>query len=301
MFAEDTDPAEPPVGIEDDEPPVGIDEDEPEAPATRALVDILPADFPLPALVKFVPDERLRLTLRGAVETALAVKVDGPDGMVAADAALGPVRAAIAAIEDAFKEPARIAYELHRQITSRRAEWIADGTRAVQTVGDSIIRERRRLEQIAAEERRKAQDEADRKAREDRQREAEAAKAAGAPKAAVKELEQQAKTATAPPVSRAVGAPPPLTNSTAVTRYGARLAGTPANDDANPGLDMVTPPQRLKVFELLKGILDGKAPLTCIELNWSYLNKRAAAEKTSFQMPGLEAYEIDSLRGKGRR
>ena len=63
----------------------------------------------------------------------------------------------------------------------------------------------------------------------------------------------------------------------------------------------MTPAQRMQVFELLKAILSGSAPLAAIELSWSYLDARAKADKGTLSIAGLEAFEEGGLRAKGSR
>lgn len=286
-----------------DDPPVD-DTDPPAAPvASLTLAEVLPADFPLPTLIKFIPDPRLRLEAQAAAAAALLIAVEGagPDGLQAADAALIRARSAIAAIEAEFSEPTKVAYELHRRLTGLRGEWTEQAYEAVQTVGQRMYRERRRLDALAAEERRKAQEDANRLEREARAREADAAKAAGAPKAAVRELEQQAKTAQAPPVPAAATQPAKLAGSTSVTFYRCRIAGTPPEADQNPAVEFLSQPQLAKLFEFLRAVLDGHAPIAAIDINWPYLNERAKREKTTFKIPGFESYETGGTRAKGRR
>jgi hypothetical protein len=283
------------------EPEPGLAQVPETAIAPMGLVEILPADFKLPALIKFVPNPALRIAADEAATYALGVVVEGPDGLQRADLALAALRAGVKAIDEHFEEPAQIANQLHKHITSTRAEWQAAGKAAVETVGRRIWTEQRRLDELAAAERRKAQDEADRKAREDAKREAEAAAKANAPAPVVKELQRQAETATAPPVAQSAVAPPALRNSSTVTTWKARIAGTPGSDEPNPDIAALSPAQRLQVFELLKAIIDGKAPLAVLAIDWSYLNKRAKADKGTLAIPGIEAFEDGGVRAKGSR
>jgi hypothetical protein len=283
------------------EPETGI------APATEtafaplALVEILPADFKLPALIKFIPNPALRVAADAAATYALGIAVEGPEGLRRADLALGALRASVKAIDEHFEEPAQISNQLHKHITSTRAEWQTAGKAAVETVGRRVWAEQRRLDDLAAAQRRKDQEEADRQARETARLEAEAAEKAKAPAPVVEELQRQAKTATAPPVARSATAPPPLQNSSTVTTWKARIAGTPGSDEPNPETAELSPAQRLQVFELLKAILDGKAPLAAVEIAWPYLNKRAKADKSTLAIPGIEAFEEGGVRSKGSR
>jgi hypothetical protein len=311
-----------PIEPDDDEMPIEPDEpaapDAPSAPtfdpstavtpapmtalAPLPLVEVLPADFKLSPLTKFIPNPELRKLADEAATSALAIAVTGNDGMVQADAALAVVRARLAAIDQSFAEPVATAFSLHRTLTGIRGEWRARGDQAIEMVGRRIFDEGKRLEAVAAEEKRKAQEAADRQAREEKQREAEAAKAQQAPPAVVWELEQQARTATAPPVATpAAAAPAPLKNSTPISKHKCRIAGTTGSEEQNPDMESLTKEQRLQIFEAMKAVLEGRAPLVVFAINWSYLNKRAAAEKGAFAIAGFEAYEDGGLRAKGSR
>lgn len=300
------------LAIEPDAPEIEMElEIEPDAPLAPApvaeplstgtgLMEVLPADFRLPALIKFVPNPALRITADQSAVYALGLKVDGPEGLERADLALSALRTSLKAIDEHFEDPTAIANALHKRLTSVRGEWKAQGAAAVTTVGQRIFTEQRRLESIAAEERRKAQAEADRVAREAARKEAEAAEKAQAPAAVVEELKRQVETTSAPPVSMPAAAPA-LRSSSTVTTWKARIIGTPGSDEANPEIEAISPAQRLKVFELLRAILDGKAPLAAVEINWPYLNKRSKADKSTLAIAGIEAYEEGSVRAKGSR
>jgi hypothetical protein len=268
--------------------------------AVARLAEILPADFPLPALIQFVPDTRFKIALDVAVEQAMAIDVTAEGGLVEADKALARVRETIKHAEAHFAEPADIAYRLHKSITGTRAEWTKPGSECVATVGTRMAVENRRLDKIAEDIRREQQRIADEAARAEAQRRADAAKAQAAPPQVVEQMQAQAKTATASPVAKQALAPA-LTHTTITKVWKARLAGTPADDEPNPPMAELTPLQIEEVRKLLQAVLDGKAPLTALDLNWSVLNSRAGSDKTTFAIPGVEAYQHDSTRGKGGR
>lgn len=272
-----------------------------QALARLPLVEILPADFPLPILAKFVPRQELREKVDEASRYALSVTVTGPEGLSRADLALSALRTSLKAIDEHFEEPCRIANDLHKRLTGLRGEWQAEGKIAVQTVGRRVYDEQRRLEAIAAEERRKAQEDADRQARDAARREAEAAAAAKAPEPVVQELQRQAETATAPPVAASSYSPPPMKSTSTVERWKVRPKGTPADAEPNPDMAHLTPAQRSCVIELMKAVLDGRAPLILFDINYGELNRRAAAEKTTFALPGFEAFDQGGTRAKGTR
>lgn len=295
------------------EPEIAIEPDEPAAPTsqpasvvnvalvpTAALMEVLPADFPLPQLIRFVPDQRLKVATDQAAAYALSLDVTGAEGLQRADLALAAVRTSVKAIEGHFEQPVSIANELHKRLTGKRSEWIADGKAAIDTVGRRVWTEQRRLDAIAADERRKAQEDANRKAREEAEREAAAAKKNQAPAQVVEELEKRAETAVAPPVAAPLAAPA-MKNTTTVTTWKARIKGTPAEADPNPKMAEITGAQRLQVLALMQSVIDGRDPITAFELNWSVLNGRAKADKSTLAIAGIEAFQEGGVRAKGTR
>jgi hypothetical protein len=268
--------------------------------APLPVMEILPADFPLPLLARFVPDARLKDKAEEATQYALSIDVVGVEGLQRADTALGALRGTLKAIEVHFEEPAKIAHDLHKRLTGVRGEWLADGKAAIDAVGRRVWAEQRRLEDLAAAERRKLQEEADRKAREDARLESERAAKAGAPATVVEELQRQADTVSAPPVPAPVAAPA-LKKSSVVTTWKARPKGTAADADPNPPISQMTAAQLDRVRELLRSILDGASPMSAIELNYSVLNGRAKADKSTFNVAGFEAFEDGGVRAKSSR
>lgn len=267
------------------------------------LMQVLPADFELPALIKFVPDTRLRDAADRACEHALSIQVTGNEGLQQADGALATVRASKKAIEDHFADPVDIANRLHKSLTSARGEWLERIVGAIKVVGDRIYTEQQRLKRIADEERRKAQEEANRQAREEAKREAEAAAKNQAPAQVVQELERRAETAQAPPVSTAAAEPAPLRNTTTTATWKSRIKGTPADDDPNPTIDKLSPAQWDMFKQLLRDIVDDKPgiPRTAIAIDWSVLNGRAKAEKSALNITGIEAFQEGGTRAKPSR
>jgi len=302
--------------IEPDEPAFAIEPEEPENTDPRAmspepsapepaalapLVEVLGADFPLPRLIRFCPDPRLKLALDQAVAYALAVNVSEPDGLMRADVALATVRTSLKAIAEHFEEPKDLANRVHKRITTTLSDWCEPGDTAVRTVGRRIAVEQSRLAQIAAEARRKAQEEEDRKARELARKKAEDAAKQKAPAPVVEQMRREAETVTAPPVPPAASEPAPLRSSTVVKPWKARVAGSPADAEPNPEIGEMTPAQLAQVKVLLKAILEDRAPLTAIEINWSTLNARAKSDKSTLAIPGIEAFQDVGVRAKGSR
>lgn len=264
------------------------------------LVEVLPADFPLPLLIRFVPDLRLKKAAADMAARVLAVEVGLDDGPTLLDEALTNCRGSVKAIEADFDEPTKVANRLHKRLTTMLGEWCEVPKNAIVVGNRRLFDEQGRRQAIADEARRKAQDEANRQAREAALKEAEAAAKQRAPVEVVEELKRQAETATAPPV--AATGPPPLKGSSAVVPWKARLLGTPADGDPHPKIEDLSPTQRQHVLELLKAIVEGRAPLAAIDgLDWGYLDKRADHERTTMAIPGLEAFAAGGMRAKGGR
>lgn len=291
---------------------LAIAPDEPIAPVLEAgvplalaepLMQVLPVDFPLPALIRFVPDVALKAAADAAVAALEAMDVSGPEGLQRVDAGLTVVRERQAAIEAHFLPPATIANDLHKAITSRRAEWLAPGKAALELKGRALAAEKNRLERLAADERRRLQDEANAKARAEAEAEARKAEAAKAPAAVVEQLKVAAATVQAAPVAvPAALAPPVLSGTTTVTTWKARIAGTPADAEPNPEMAVLSPAQRVQVLAAMKAIVDGREDLLAIfSLNWSVLNGRAKSDKSTMTIVGFEAFPEGSARANGRR
>lgn len=271
------------------------------APEPMALAEILDKDFPLPDLVRFVPDQRLRLALTTAVERALAIDVTAEGGLARADEALATVRDGTRAITAHFADPADLAHRLHASITSTRGEWTRPGTECVSVVGGRIAREQRRLDDLAAAARREQQRLADEQARQEALTRAREVAAKGAPAQVVQRMEAEAQTVKAAPVP--VVAPAPALKSTTVTKtWKARITGTPADGEPNPSTSDLSGEQKAEVYRLMAAVIAGHQPIALFDLNWGTLNARARSEKSTLTIPGIEAYEDLGTRAKpGRR
>jgi len=292
---------EPEIPMEPEPEIVQVPEPEPAALAPVALMQVLPADFPLPALIRFVPDVRLKAQADDAARYALSLNVSGPEGLQAADDALVGLRGAQKAIEEHFSEPVEIANKLHKSLTGTRAEWLSAGKAAGDTVGRKVYVETQRLKALADEERRKAQAKADEEARAAAKKRAEEAAKAQAPKAIVENLQRQAETAKAAPVMPTAAAPPKLAGTSVVKKWTCTIAGTPRDAEQQPCMADLTDAQRAEVLGLMRDVLDGKAPLRCFEIDWGYAKKRATSDESSFNIPHLEAYDAGGTRAKGSR
>jgi hypothetical protein len=270
-------------------------------PEPTPLMHILPADFPLPALIKFVPDPALKAALDQASAYALSIEVKGggKDALAKADLAVTALADAIKAFEANFEDAAAIANRLHKQITSARSEGAAAGKQAKDAIGRAIYAELKRLTDEENERRRLEQEEHNRIAREQAAKEAAAAEKNNAPKQVVEQLKQRVETAVAPPVPVAPSVK--MASTSVVTTWKARIKGTPADANQNPDMAEITPEQREQVIEMLKGIVAGTVPITVIALNWSVLNGRAKSDKGTLAITGIEAYADGGVRSRGRR
>jgi len=276
-------------------------------PPAMPIAELLPPDFRLPDLIKFVPNQELIAKLEMAVEYANGVEIEGQglEGLKVADAARQAVINAKKGVEANFEEAVSIAYGLHKRLTILRAQATLAGDACIQAVGRTMYAESQRLERIAAEARRKAQEQADRQAREDALHQAQEAAKHQAPAEVVEQLQAQAENASAPPVHVSSGVSGALANSGTVTKWRVRFAGCSDAPIENPSPEEMTPAQRMQLLVHLKAVLglpnSGNAPIQGIDVNWAYYLKRAGADKDLFDIPGLEAYKDGGMRSKPSR
>ncbi len=319
MIAEETDLLPPPeddelVAPPEEEPePEVISEDVQEiddqeplrihavAEVITPLVELLPADFPLPTLIKFVPDPRIRAAADDDAARLLAIQVTDETSMRVMDACLDRQRNHRKTIEALFEEPTSIANQLHKRLTSLRSEWLESTDKAIKAGGDRLVETQRRLEREAAEVRRRRQEEADRLAREQAQREADAARAAQAPPEVVEQLQAEAQTATAPPLPLYDTTKSALKSTSVVSTWKPRPKGTESAGNHQPFMNDLTPAQKVHVLAAMKAVIEGRSPFSVFEINWTYLNARARADKKAFNIEGFEVYEDGSTRGRGGR
>lgn len=270
-------------------------------PAAMPIAELLPADFRLPALIKFCPNPAVKAAIDQAAAYALKLEVVGTDGLAAADLALAAVNDSLKVADAEFEDAAALANELHKNITGTRAAWKAAGENAKKTLGSRMYAEKTRLDKIAADKRRADQEEANRKAREEAEAAAAEALKKKAPAAVVEKLQEQAKTAVAPPVPVAPAPVAAMKSSTTVTTWKARIKGTLPDEDPNPTIENIPSTQWESIAQLLRDIADGKMPRAAVSLNWSYLNNRAKSDKSTLQITGIEAFAEGSVRAKGSR
>jgi hypothetical protein len=272
-----------------------------DAIAVQSLVELLPADFPLPALIKFAPDTRIRQEADSDAATLLGLQAIDETSQRVLEACLTKQREHKKGIEALFQEPCAIAHELHRNLTGLRGDWLSHTDSAIKTANDRLLARQRQVEREAAEARRRAQEEADRQAREQAKREAEAAEKAQAPASVVQQLQHEAKTATAPPVSHGTGlfGGGGLRSSTVAENWKARLSATDrAADVLNPEMAKLSAEELHCIRNAMKAVLEGRAPVTIFEINWSWVNARAKADKKTFAIEGFVAEDLGSLRAK---
>jgi hypothetical protein len=269
----------------------------PPEPDDLALRQVMPEDFPLLTLLRFIPDIRLKKAVEAAAQAVLDIDVTAEGGLAKLDEAMPLLRTAISNADASFDDPVSLANQLHKRLTGLRGDFRKPGIDALETGNERIKAEKRKRDAADAEARRVAQAEADRKAKEDLAKAAKEAAARNAPKDVVAALKQQAKVATAPPVSVPRSAPA-LQNTSVVEKWKCRLKGTPDDAEPNPAMTELTLDQQQTVRRIFKSISEGWIPLTAASLDWAYLNKRAGAEKTTFDLPDLEAFDEGGTRSK---
>lgn len=280
---------------------------EPDVRLGASIAEILPADFPLPVLIRFVPRIEHKRALDKAVVYALGIDVVGREKLELADSALGAMRHCMNVIKRDFEEPAQIADQLHKGVTGVRADWLREAEAATKTVGTRVAKEKQKIDDAAAAERRRQQALADQQAREEAQARVEAAKKDEAPPEVVESLQSQANVARAEPVrppAGTAGASLTLAHSNVVTTWKARFAGTGqmGDDDPHPEMKDWTDLHRAGMLALCKAVLDGHAPIMALgEPNWQYLDARAVADQKTLSIPGIEAFASSGARAKGQR
>lgn len=271
-----------------------------------AIAEILP-DFDLMTALQFVPDVRLKKEAERLAAELLAVEIanKGEDGLRLADAKIAPVRKIISTIELRFqgtKEnpgPTAVLYALHRRLTGLLADFTDGAKKAVEAKNKEMGIERKRLDAEAERERVRRQEEADAEVRANAKNQLEIAVATGAAKETIKALKQQAKAGAAPPV--AAPPPPKLANSTIVTTKKVRFKGTPPTGEPHPEMKDLPKDQIERARRFFKAVGEGWIPLAAVSINWSYLDKLANNDGTTFDYPELEVFEDTSARSKGRK
>jgi hypothetical protein len=260
----------------------------------------LPENFPLTTLLRFMPDVRLKQRVLKAADEAKAVDISAEGGLAKADAARARLLDAIKAAKEPFNDPVSLANQLHKRLTGLRGDFTGHGEEVAEDVGKAIIAEERRLKRLAEEQRRRDQEKADEEARQRAEQLAKDAAKRKAPTEVVELLKHEAKTAAAPPVSaRAYAAP--LSKSTTVEKWKGRFVGTEDDAEVNPDMADLTPAQQESAREFFLGIAKGEVPLACGAINWTEINRKAHAERSTFLVAGMEAIDVGGLRSKSKR
>lgn len=273
-------------------------------PETAPLMQILPADFRLPVLTRFIPNPEVKARIDKALTYAksIAIEGQGQEALTTVDAALSELNAAIARGEAEFKDPAEIAFELHRHVTGTRGAWVNDAKAEVKRIGNAVWRESNRLKEEAAREQRRLQDEANAKARAEADAEAARAAAARAPAPVIEKLQERARTAVAPPVAPLQSAPL-MTDNSVVTTWRARLASTPEDaDELAPALTSLSKDEQADVLKLFAAIAGGRTDLlSLVSVNFGAINKLAVSQESTFNVPGFVAFKTGGTRKKAQR
>lgn len=268
---------------------------------TPAISEVLPPDFPLYTLLRFLPNVKAKHELADLVAEAQAIDLKAADGLQRAEAMRERIKDKVESIRADFKEATGLAHTLWSRLTGLRADFVGGAeTYLERSLGPAIIAEERRRNSEAEEQRRAVQKAADEAAREAAARAVASARERSAPAEVVEQLERRAETVTAPPVPMRPA--PGLKSSGVQENFVARLVGTAADGDPNPAMNELSPEQQASVRQLMGAVLAGKEPLTCFDINWKSLNAKAKNEKTTFAMAGVEAFDKGKLASKpGRR
>jgi hypothetical protein len=260
----------------------------------------LPPGFDLTTLLRFMPDVKLKQRVMKAAEAALAVEIVGPNGLAKADAAVATLKEEIKAAKEPFNDPVGLANQLHKRLTGLRGDFTSRGEQVVEDVSKAIVAEQRRLDRLAQEQRRLDQEKADKEARERAAQLAKDAAKRKAPTEVVNLLKEEAKTAVAPPVAaRSYGMP--LSRSTTVEKWRGRFVGTEDDAEVNPEMNQLSPAQQQRAREFFAAIGSGALPLGLAFVNWSEINRMANADRSTFDVAGMEAVDVGGLRSKGKR
>lgn len=272
------------------------------AQAQQPTANFLPPDFPLAALLSFMPDVRLKQRVVKAADAALAIDVKAEGGLAKADTARAALATAITDAEEPFDQPTSWANQLHKRLTGLRSDFTKYGAETLKAVSANIYAETKRRERLAEEDRRRRQEEADREARQRAEQIAKDAARRKASPTVVAALKEEAKTASAPPVTSTFGlGHSPLRKSTTVEKFKGRFVGTPDGEEVNPDMADLTPEQQKRAREFFAAIGDGRVSLVCGAVNWTEINRKAHAERSTFDVPGMEAVDVGGLRSKGKR
>lgn len=282
--------------------PEVVDEEAAETAHALAIQESLPPGFNLLGLLRFLPDVRMKQRLDSLASEAKSLKVKGggADAVIAADGLLARIRAGISEITSAFEEPASLANQLHKRLTGLRADFVKNGSDALEALGRDLRTEQKRLEDVAREATRLSQVAADKQVKRDAVKAVKDAKASGAPPEVVEAMKTQAQLVTAPPVAPPIVAPT-LASSTIVEKWRVRFKGTPDGAEPNPSVVDLNAQQEEMFMALLDAVRAGTVTRAALEINWSYLNKRAGSDKKAFSIPGLEAYDDGGTRSKSTR
>lgn len=280
----------------------------PAVPAPMALAEVLPPQFPLQALLQFLPDVKLKQRIASLAAEASALKVVGRDGLRKADQLRETIRTEVAAVIELFDGtknnpgPCALAYTMHKRLTGLRGDFTKQGEDAITLLDRGIKTETARLDREAEQARIVAQKAADDQAKAAAAALAKTLKKTGADPATVEQAKQDAKTATAPPVHVESAASGALQNSTTARKWKARLKGTPADAESNRVDTCDMSADQLMAFRrLCAAVAQGVVKATLLQVDWAEADRMANADRRTFDVEGMEAFEDVDVRAKGRR
>lgn len=274
-----------------------------EVSSVPAIASVMPENFPLLTLLRFIPDVKLKKRADAAsarVTEALAHATEY-GALTRIEEARLEAKEAIDEIDVAFDDVVKLANQLHKRLTGLRSDFQGAAVGAVALADRALIAEKRRLDAIAETARREAQEAANKQMREAAEKAAAEAAKRKAPASVVAEMKASAKTIVAPPVPTPASASSALVSSSLSDKYKARLLGTTDDQDPNPDVVDMTPAQRESFVTLLAAVRGDLSKLHYLAVNWKVLNAIVKVDKKTFEFPGIEPFNEGSLRSKGRR
>ena len=176
-------------------------------------------------------------------------------------------------IKTYFEPLKKSAHAAWKQICDRENEELTKLQPGLQHLSKQMTAYNIAQEKIRQEEEKRLQAEAKAREEEERLRAAIEAEASGA-----------SKEETTAILETPVFTPPPIVEKTVPKQAGLAMASIWKHRTTN-------------LLLLCKAVADGKAPITCIQANDTFLGQQARAGKGVIQYPGVEFYSDKGMRG----
>jgi hypothetical protein len=201
---------------------------------------------------------------RALVEARKVTVVDSPDSLETANNAGRVLQAEGKEVELFFKPVKSQIDALKKPVLAAEKELADSIDVEKRRLGGLITKYNQEIERQRQEEERKAREEAERQAREEALQRAVELESAGDREGAEAVLEEPIVAA---PVVIQQAAPPKMAGQVGKTVYTCKVEN---------------------VKELMKAVVEGKAPTSCFTLDQGWLNKKAALDKEGFNLPGCK-------------